>query len=48
MSKGQSSKNKKTGSGQQGERIKIFASFLIDRIIEEQNKAKLTGKHSNE
>lgn len=48
MSKGQVSKNNKKGSGQQGDRMKTFASFFIDRIIEEQNKAKLTGKHSNE
>jgi hypothetical protein len=44
MSKEQFSRNNKKEKGKKEDRMKIFANFLIDRIIEEQNKAKLTGE----
>jgi len=44
MSKGQVSKNNKEEKGKKEDRMKIFANFLVDRIIEEQNRAKLTGE----
>jgi len=44
MNKRRVLKNNKKEKRKKEDRMKIFANFLVDRIIEEQNKAKLTGE----
>ncbi|MFC1711172.1 hypothetical protein ACFLZ1_01155 [Patescibacteria group bacterium] len=40
------SKDKSTSVSQLDDRLRAFANFVIDRIIEEQNKVKLVEKIS--
>lgn len=44
----QASENKRISSEQLEDRLKAFANFIIDRILEEQNKAKLLSGYSDE
>lgn len=41
----QTSENKRVSSEQLEDRLKVFANFIVDRIIEERNKAKLAGNY---
>ena len=41
----QASKDKRVSVSRQEDRLRTFANFIIDRVIEEQNKAKLAGNY---